>query len=288
MRIRLLLILLPFAAGCASSSRLPDRATPAAPASFENLHATLWTATSVEYRAVSLQAYTLASLMLDRALADTSWTAATEQVDRPGFGGLPPAVVLDVDETVLDNTTFQARLIRDGEGYTGEAWGAWVAEASAVAVPGALAFTREAADRGVRVVYLTNRDADGEEATRRNLEVLGFPVDPDPDAVITQGEIPEWRASDKGPRRRHVAERYRIVLLVGDNLGDFLSDGRADLAGREALFEQYSDWWGTRWITLPNPQYGSWEAATFGHRYDLPPGDRLARKLRRIRERADS
>src|SRR5690606_15658902 len=135
----------------------------------ENLHSTLWTQTSVEYRASTLQAYRLAMLMLDRALADSSWTAALEQEASGSYASLPPAVVLDVDGTVLDNSAYQARLVLEDAAYASDSWNAWVQEARAVPVPGAVAFTRYAHDKGVTVIYLTNRRGDTEEATRRNL-----------------------------------------------------------------------------------------------------------------------
>lgn len=290
MRTGTTLFLALILAGCGSSAPLSrtEGGQAAAPPSFENLHATLWTATAVEYRASAVQAYRQAALMLERALADTTWTASTAQAAEGAYGTLPPAVVLDVDETVLDNMTYQARLIRDGEYFSGETWTSWVEEAAAVPVPGALEFTRAAAARGVSVIYLTNRDAEGEAATRRNLAAFGFPVEDDPDAVLTQGERSEWRPSDKEPRRRYVASGHRVLLLVGDNLGDFITTGRAGLEERTALYEEHAGWWGTRWIMLPNPQYGSWEAATFGNEYSLGPAERTLRKLGLVRIRAGS
>jgi acid phosphatase len=244
-------------------------------------------ATSAEYHALGVQAYRAAAFLLDQALADSSWTASVEQEGQVGYESLPPAIILDVDETVLDNTTYQARLIDQEEVYRSESWKAWVREAAAIPVPGALEFTRLAASRGVRVIYLTNRDADVEEPTRANLAQFGFPLGEDDDAVLTQGELPEWRPSDKTPRRAHVAKNYRILMLFGDNLGDFAQIDRAGLDERSRLVEQYGDYWGTRWIVLPNPQYGSWETATFGHDYSLPPPERLARKKALIQNRAN-
>lgn len=287
MRPRITLAVVLLIAGCSSSGGLRSAGSEAPP-SLENLHATLWVATAAEYRVSARQAYVLARIMLERALADSSWTALPAQEDAAGYRELPPAVVLDVDETVLDNTTYQARLIRDGASYSGATWSAWVQEAAAVPVPGALEFTRAAADIGVRVIYLTNRDADGEEATRRNLAAFGFPIVDDPDAVITQGERPEWRPSDKEPRRLDVASRNRILLLVGDNLGDFVSLDGADTEGRDRLVERNADRWGTQWIVLPNPQYGSWESSLFGGNYRLPPAERMEMKLDAIRRRAGS
>lgn len=245
----------------------------------ENLHATLWTQTATEYHALALQTYATATAALDAALADSSWSADVAQLQAGGFEALPPAVILDVDETVLDNAAYQARLIRDGGAYSSDTWKAWVDEEAATAVPGALAFTRAADSLGVAVIYVTNRRADEEEATRRNLDALGFPLADDFDAIIARGETPEFEPSDKGPRRAVVAERFRIVQQIGDNLGDFISDVDTSPEARLALVEPYEGWWGERWFVLPNPQYGSWESSLFDHDYGLTREEQLRRKI---------
>ena len=235
------------------------------------LNSTLWMQTAVEYSGSARQAYAAAEVMMERALADSTWTASLEQAETGNetYRTKPPAVVLDVDETVLDNGPYQARLILDDEAYTPESWKSWVREAQADPVPGALAFTQTAVQRGVQVVYLTNRDADVEEATRDNLTALGFPVNDAPDAVLTQGEKEGW--SSKTARREWVAERYRILLLVGDNFGDFTSEADTTLAARRQRSRAFREYWGTRWIVLPNPQYGSWEGALYEFDYGLSP-----------------
>lgn len=234
-----------------------------------NLNATLWQQTAVEYDGLTRGMYALAEVMLDRALDDSTWTASLEQAEEgaASYRSKPPAVVLDVDETVLDNSPYQARLVLDDQIYTSETWQAWCREAAAAAIPGALAFTKAAESQGVQVIYLTNRDAAVEEPTRANLQALGFPLDADEDVLLTQGEIPEWQASDKTPRREAVAEAYRIVLLVGDNFGDFAGEVDVSIGEREAMADTFERYWGTRWIVLPNPQYGSWEGATYGFEY---------------------
>lgn len=246
------------------------------------LDATLWAQTAVEYDGVTRGAYRLAGAMMDRALRDSSWTAAPEQAEQAPaeYRDKPPAVVLDVDETVLDNSAYQARLIKNDETYDAESWNAWCREQRADAVPGARAFTRRADSLGVQVIYLTNRDAAVEAVTRENLRALGFPVEDTPDAVLMQGEKPGWEP--KAPRRAWVAERYRVLLLVGDNLGDFVEPADTTLAVRQQLADRYESFWGTRWIALPNPQYGSWEGATFEFDYGLSPWDRLRRKHDRL------
>lgn len=235
------------------------------------LNSTLWTQTSVEYGGTTRQAYRVAEVMMKRALADSTWTASLEQADADSkrYRNKPPAVVLDVDETVLDNSPYQARLILDDEAYDSESWKAWVREEKAGAVPGALEFAQTATQNGVQVIYLTNRDADVEAPTRSNLEALGFPMEDAPDAVLTQGEKEGWNA--KTTRREWVAERYRILLLVGDNFADFASDVDTTAGARRQRSRAFRTYWGTRWIVLPNPQYGSWEEALYDFNYGLSP-----------------
>ncbi len=128
-------------------------------------------------------------------------------------------------------------------------------------MPGAVAFVQEAIRYGVQVFYVTNRTADLEAATRRNLQAVGFPLPATLDVILTRGEQPEWASSDKEPRRAFLGRYYRILLQIGDQLGDFVSDPKARAEARQALVRRYRSWWGTRWIVLPNPQYGAWQRA---------------------------
>lgn len=146
--------------------------------------------------------------------------------------------------------------------------------------------------RGVRVFYVTNRNADQEAPTRRNLERLGFPLSDTMDVLLTERERPEWE-EDKVSRREHVARRHRILLLVGDNLGDFTDERqparwrRARAAGRpggrpgrpRAAGKRP---WGRRWIVIPNPIYGAWEEAVLEdlEGEEPAPADRLRAKVR--------
>jgi 5'-nucleotidase (lipoprotein e(P4) family) len=268
MKSRLLVICATLALGsCATHTSRPAQpsGTPAASgltAPHENLNAVAWMQASVEYEASALQAYRAAARQLDAALADPSWTAAIEQT--ADASKLPPAVVLDVDETVLDNSPFQARAVRDNTSYSEGAWNRWVMEARATAVPGAKEFTAYAVKKGVAVFYISNRMSEVEKPTRANLEAAGFPVDPKVDTVLCRGERPEWSASTKGPRRAFVAASHRILLLIGDDLGDFVVNAAGTPDERRTRTEPNAAWWGVRWIMLPNPTYGSWERALIG------------------------
>ena len=243
------------------------RSQEARPEAFDSV---LWAQASVEHDAAYLQAYRAAHMALDRARKDKKWTAAIEQ--RSGYERLPPAVILDIDETVLDNSPEMAEQVRNGSRQG--LWEDWVGRESARPLPGAIEFTRYAAANRVEVIYVTNRDATLKEATRRTLTALGFPLQRGADSLYLLGEKPEW-GSDKGTRRQAIAMRYRILLLIGDDLGDFISGARVSPEERRRLVERYAGRWGERWIVLPNPMYGSWEDALYGYQSELSRDERL-------------
>jgi acid phosphatase len=270
MTTRLVLLAALMLTSSCAPRRQPPAVGPSAPATsaaaHENLNAVIWMQTALEYEATAIQAYRLAQLQLDAALANPAWTAAIEQTG--DASKLPPAVIVDVDETVLDNSYYQARMVRDNTAFSAVTWDPWVLEARATAIPGAREFAQHAEQKGVTVFYVTNRTANLEDATRRNLLAEKFPLSGKVDTVLTRGERPEWSASAKGPRRAHVARDFRILLLVGDDLGDFVVDASGTPQERSARTEPYADWWGRRWIMLPNPTYGSWERALIGDTQD--------------------
>ena len=263
--------------------------------------AVVWMQRSAEYRAACAQAYRAAEEALPRAIADAAWTACLEQSADAELAKKPLAVVLDVDETVLDNSAFAARQIRDGRGFDPVAWAGWVAERRATVIPGALEYVRAAQKLSVRVIYVTNRRADSGDAkapsseesdTRANLRALGFPIDERDgfDVVMTKGE--RGSGSDKVSRRAFVAERFRVVQLVGDNLGDFAADTdpkkdadpdlyaancRETEQRRAAIVAERAAWWGSRWILVPNPSYGGFESCVLGQHGSLHAGLRTAR-----------
>ncbi|MCK7594428.1 5'-nucleotidase, lipoprotein e(P4) family [Pseudomarimonas salicorniae] len=250
-------------AGCAAPVREPAPPPPApVAAAHDNLNATLWMQTAAEYHAAVLGAFNLAIAQTDRALLDPGWDALPP-VERAGAAvdGLKPAVIVDADETMIDNSPFQARGIRDGEPYSLARWEGWVNERRARALPGALAFANHAASRGVTVFFVTNRGhANERAATVDNLRALGFPIAADGSNVLLKGD-PRAPEGEKATRRQWVGREHRVLLMLGDNLGDFLDGIATDVATRHGLVESYRSWWGQRWIMLPNPSYGSWESA---------------------------
>jgi acid phosphatase len=197
------------------------------------------------------------------ALADPTWDALPAGDRAAPAAGLPPAVIVDVDETVLDNSPYQARLVRSGGSFNAEDWAAWCREQRARAVPGAVAFAQFAAGHGITIVYLSNRAQTLDTATLANLRQVGLPV-AGPDVFLGLGTVVDGCTqvgSAKGCRRQAVSRRYRVLMQVGDQLGDFVDAPQATLASYRATADRYLPWIGTRWFVLPNPTYGAWEAA---------------------------
>ena len=236
------------------------------------LNAVLWMQRSVEYKASAVTAFALARLRLDQALADRRWTAAPKE-QTGAYESLPPAIIVDIDETILDNSGYQAWMALKDTTFDAKTWNAFVNTVSSSAIPGAVEFVTYAQSKGVTVFYVSNRTAEEEEPTRKNLTKLGFPIDDKLDTVLMTKERPEW-TSVKGTRRGHVAQSYRVLLNLGDNLGDFVDDYRGTEAERLKVFEDNRDRWGREWIMLANPSYGSFESAPFKHDFKLSVGDR--------------
>lgn len=207
------------------------------------VQAAVWFQRSGEYRALCWQAYQLAQLRFDEVLANRRSTRK-------------PAVVVDVDETVLDNSPYTVYNILSGKPFQMDDWKAWTQMAVADTIPGALGFLKYAASRGAEVYYITNRSSDETQWTVTNLQHHGFP-NADLDHVFTRSDV-----SSKEPRREKVQEQYDIVLLCGDALTDFSTAFEGiGLADIQANTDKYRAEFGRRYIVLPNPLYGGWEGA---------------------------
>lgn len=243
------------------------------PALADGLKATYWAQRSAEYEATVEALYDLARKNLDEALEDPTWSAYDGGTD--DFADKPPAVILDVDETVLNHAELQAWGLMPGNRISRKTLYEFFDEAKSPAIKPALAFTKYAASRGVKVFYVTNRLAPAEEATRRNLEKHGFPIDDSVDTVLLKEEREEW-TSKKETRWAHIAQDYRILLLIGDNLGD-VAEGIYDTPeARLAIVEDNRDAFGKTRIVIPNPLYGSFEGAAYGFNYGKPDTEKVA------------
>ncbi|MCY7312707.1 MAG: 5'-nucleotidase, lipoprotein e(P4) family [Pseudoxanthomonas sp.] len=247
----------------------------------DNLNAVAWIQTSVEYAAISEQTYRSAAELLDKALQEKKWDALVPEERGNAVKGLKPAVIMDVDETVLDNSPYQARLIRDGKDYDEVSWAQWVAEKKAKPLPGVVDFTRAAAAKGVTILYITNRAEHLQDATLANLRSAGLPV-ADNSVFLGLGTFVkdcEQNGSEKLCRRKLAGQQYRVLMQFGDQLGDFVEVVANTREARAQLHADYRDWFGERWWVLPNPTYGSWEPALFNNDWGQPAAVRRRAKL---------
>ena len=204
----------------------------------------VWTQFSAEAEALYYQGYNIAARQLREYTKDE--------------GSLSPAIVLDLDETVLDNSAFNVNLLREGMSYSDEKWIEWCELRSAGALPGSLDFLMLADSLGFEIFYISNRLETSRNATIDNMKKLGIAGVDDEHLLLKKA------TSSKDERRAGVSEQFEIVLLLGDNLGDFdgIFDDRSNEMGKEDV-RKYRAFFGTRFIIFPNVIYGSWMKAAF-------------------------
>jgi 5'-nucleotidase (lipoprotein e(P4) family) len=208
---------------------------------------------AAEYRAICYQAYNIARLRLDADL-DKKNVKKLPKAQRK----MPRSIIVDIDETVLDNSPSQANGIRTGRPFSQADWYAWGEMRKAKAIPGAVEFLNYAVSKGVKVFYISNRDEVQKPATIDNLKKAGF------NDVSADNVLLRTAESGKDARRAMVGGKYRIVMLVGDNLDDFTSAfERKSVADRFAEVEKARTEFGNRFIVLPNAMYGTWENAIY-------------------------
>lgn len=215
------------------------------------LYATIWYQSSPELKALYHQGFNIAT------------TRVTEFIKHKGTK--PQAVVVDIDETMLDNSPFQAQEILDNRGFSNDFWMEWTSLGRAKALPGAVEFTKFCDSVGVEVIYISNRGTNEVDATLKNLDSLGFAFARLQNLYFKENE------SSKKARREQVSTKFDIIMLIGDNLNDFseVFENRGDDWG-VALVEQYSKEFGSRFIILPNPMYGDWEKSMYKS-YSISP-----------------
>jgi len=204
-----------------------------------------WVRDSAEYATLTRMVYAMA-------------TRALPPADAP-VAGLTKAVVLDLDETALDNSVFQLERQTYGLPYELSAWNSWCERRAAGSVPGVKDFIRAARAQGLRVAWISDRRESTRAATRDNVQSLG---------LLAEGDLLCLRTDDaaynKAARRRELREGTgacsygtpaKAVAYLGDQLGDFPA------ASEPAPNVQDPDAFGRVFFLLPNPMYGLWTNA---------------------------
>ena len=233
-----------------------QQGTPMVQATADNEYqvgAVLYMQKAGEYRALSYQAFNLARWQLDADLDKKNVKKLPKDQQKR-----PRAVVVDIDETVLDNSPAQAYNIRNRQPFALKDWYAWGEMRKAKAIPGAVEFINYAVSKGVKVFFVSNRDESQKQATMDNLKNVGF------NDISADNVLLRTTESTKEPRRQFILQKYRTVILMGDNLDDLSNVfERRSVADRFGEVDKVKSDWGKRWIVLPNAMYGTWENAIY-------------------------
>lgn len=239
--------------------------------------ATLWLQAAHESDAVVSSLYGGAEARLDAALAGSTHALANgERLEASTTK--PPAIIVDIDETILDNDAFNARGVAKRYARFDESWfDCWGEEQQARAYAGAVRFLNTAVARGAVVFYVTNRRENQRKAVVATLRREGFPIVGAGDNVVFRGYATtgDDGSREKGARRQCVAQQFRVAMMFGDNLGDFIDhvDGSPAERRQRAADEGADARWGDTWFMLPNPVYGSWLGSLQKQRADGQPAD---------------
>ncbi len=246
------------ASGYFAGSSVAQQGTALAQASANNEYqvgATLYMQKAGEYRALAYQAFNMARWSLDADLDKRNFRKLTKAEQKK-----PRAIMVDIDETMLDNSPAQALAIKNRAPFNLKDWYAWGEMRKAKAIPGAVDFAKYARSLGAKVFFVSNRDEVQKQATIDNLKSVGFPDVSDENVLLKTAE------SSKEARRQIILAKYRIVMFIGDNLDDHSNVfEKKSVDDRFAEVDKAKDLFGKRYIMLPNAMYGTWENAIYGY-----------------------
>ena len=221
--------------------------------------AVLWQTTSKEYQALTTYMYQQAQAAVAKLPKNTkNWVA-----------------VMDVDETVLDNSAYQKQTELSGKGYSKKTWQAWIKSENATLVPGAKSFIEAVYAQGGKVALITNRDKAYDENTWNNLKLVGLPINVENTCLMGRTQADKTAVdghhfiNDKDLRRQQVSQGnadcfapkgiknswqpQAITFQVGDNIEDF-----SGVTQENANLKVIQPKIGKSLFLLPNPMYGSW------------------------------
>lgn len=215
----------------------------------QNTMAVAWYQTSAECKALYLQGYNIARRNLDQDLAQAS--------------AQPRAIILDIDETVLDNSPYQAYNALHDEQFP-DHWNDWVNAAKAKPVPGAKDFLNYANQNGVQIYYVSDRSTGQLKATKKNLANQGLPQATD-DHILLKGK----NDKSKETRRQAIEKNNNVIMFFGDSLTDMNDPKSPSVKDRYQDVMENANQFGNKYIILPCPMYGGWEGALYGGNYNI-------------------
>lgn len=212
------------------------------PSRLYSVQSVMWQQNAAEYRALCYQAFNVAKYRLDEILLDDN------------LKGKKLAIITDIDETVMDNSPYNAKLILENAEYTPDTWFQWSEKEEALPIPGATKFLNYAASKNVEIFYVSNREDREKAATIENMKKIHFPYADDKHTLF------KIKESKKEERFNKVKEEYTVVLYMGDNLSDFSNKfTEPSTTYRNSIADELQNEFGKKFIVLPNPMYGDWE-----------------------------
>ena len=220
--------------------------------------AVAWKQTAAEYRALYHQGYNIAHMLLEQAIKNRK------------LGDKPLAVVTDLDDTILLPLPYWGHLINNNRDFFNDPiWDEWIPKNQMIVAPGALDFFKFAADNGVEVFYVSSRDQgpQTQEFGLNHVRLAGLPFADNEHVTLLR------ETSNKQTRQDEIAQKFNVVLFLGDNLNDFSRKYYVKTVDeRLKLMEDDRSLYGTRYILFPNPTDGHWMRAIFGDS-EPPPSD---------------
>ena len=227
------------------------------------LLAVLYHQKSAEYKAVCYQTFNIARLLIDLKLKKVN----LERI---------PAIIVDVDETIIDNSPYEGKIIKDKKDYP-YLWDDWCKKGIAQPLPGAVEFLNYAKSKSVEVFYITNRKSYLLEGTLKNLKAFNFPFADEEHILMRTTD------NSKEGRRKVISSKYNVILLIGDNLADFSNVfENKSINDRKTEVDKFKLLWGDKFLILPNTMYGDWEGAIYNFNYELDKKSKLQILLNKL------
>ena len=244
-------IILAFSTSCVAPRLNTSTINPSNSLVFDGkTFSTVYQQRAAEYRALCYQAFNIAHERINEFNRQRS--------------SKPKAIMTEIDETILNNSSYQAQQLLQGKDYDPGSWNEWTSKGEADTIPGALRFLQFASASGIEIFYVTNRGENEREGTLKNLQKFNFP-NANNEHLLLKGNT-----TSKEDRKNIIAETHTIVLLLGDNLNDFsFLFEKKNSSERNKIADSFSTDFGNHFIVLPNPVYGDWESSLYQYQHSL-------------------